>query len=100
MANTAANGIIPSTAPVETLDGAKSHPATPSAKREATTVIKPLEKKIPKDMDIELNVSCPNTDNIGRIHAGIDENKNLVFICARFGPNSNDIVQDTLPNPY
>ena len=44
--------------------------------------------------------SCPNTDNIGRIHAGIDENKNLVFICARFGPNSNDIVQDTLPNPY
>ena len=44
--------------------------------------------------------SCPNTDNIGRIHAGIDEDKNLVFICARFGPNSNDIVQDTLPNPY
>ncbi len=31
--------------------------------------IEPLEKKIPKDMNIELNVSCPNTDkhmiNIG-----------------------------------
>jgi prepilin-type N-terminal cleavage/methylation domain-containing protein len=44
--------------------------------------------------------SCPLVQDVGRVNAGIDEAKNLVFICARFGTEDDDIIQTTLPNPY
>ena len=43
---------------------------------------------------------CPNTSNVGRINIYTHQDKNHVFLCARYGDGNNDIIQDTLPNPY
>ena len=43
---------------------------------------------------------CPNVDNVGRINAHIDENQNKVLLCVRYVVCANDIIQETMDNPY
>ena len=43
---------------------------------------------------------CPDISNVGRINIYIEQKKNQVFLCARYGYDNNDLIQDTLPNPY
>jgi hypothetical protein len=30
----------------------------------------------------------------------MDQKKNQVFLCARYGTGANDIIQETMDNPY
>ena len=49
---------------------------------------------------VNVENKCPTTNLVGRINWYTDEDKNLVFVCARFGEEANDIIQATIPNPY
>ena len=61
-------------------------------------IINPFDPtdKIP----VNQNGSCPNVDNIGRIHAHLNESQNKILLCVRYGGGSNDIIQETMENPY
>ncbi len=37
---------------------------------------------------------------VGRINIYIDQKKNQVILCARYGTGANDIIQETMDNPY
>ena len=43
---------------------------------------------------------CPDISNVGRINIYIEQKKNQVFLCARYGTGANDIIQETMDNPY
>ena len=43
---------------------------------------------------------CPGLSNIGRINVAVGESENKIFLCARYGDGSNDIIQETMDNPY
>jgi prepilin-type N-terminal cleavage/methylation domain-containing protein len=49
---------------------------------------------------INQNGSCPLVQDVGRVNAHLNETKNIIFICARFGKDTNDTIQATIPNPY
>ena len=49
---------------------------------------------------VNQNGSCPNVDNVGRINAHLDENQNKILLCVRYGVGANDIIQETMENPY
>ena len=49
---------------------------------------------------VNQNGSCPSAANIGRVHAHLNEGNNHIFICARYGLDNNDIVQEIIKNPY
>lgn len=60
--------------------------------------VKPLLKKVPEDMDIELNISCPNTDHeMNRM--GIDEflNDKRKYCIVKLGPLE---TMETVTNLY
>ena len=61
-------------------------------------IINPFDptNKVP----VNQNGSCPNVDNVGRINAHLDENKNKILLCVRYGVGANDIIQETMENPY
>ena len=61
-------------------------------------IINPFDptNKVP----VNQNGSCPNVDNVGRINAHLDENQNKVLLCVRYGVGANDIIQETMDNPY
>ena len=61
-------------------------------------IINPFDptNKVPINQD----GSCPNVDNVGRINVHLDENLNKILLCVRYGPNKNDIIQETMQTPY
>jgi prepilin-type N-terminal cleavage/methylation domain-containing protein len=49
---------------------------------------------------VNMAPSCPDKTLIGRINIWISESNNNVFMCARFGEETADLIQTTFPNPY
>ena len=43
---------------------------------------------------------CPDLSNIGRIHVAVGEDENKIFLCVRFGKGDDDIIEETMANPY
>ena len=49
---------------------------------------------------VNQNGSCPTVSNVGRINVHLDENQNKILLCVRYGTDANDIIQETMDNPY
>ena len=43
---------------------------------------------------------CPDSSNVGRIHVAVGESENKIFLCARYGKGADDIIEETMGNPY
>ena len=52
------------------------------------------------NIPVNQNGNCPSISNVGRVHAHLNEGNNHIFICARFGSDNNDIIQEIIENPY
>ena len=61
-------------------------------------IINPFDptNKVP----VNQNGDCPNVDNVGRINAHLNEDQNKILLCVRYGVGENDIIQETMENPY
>ena len=43
---------------------------------------------------------CPDLSNVGRIHVAVGEDENKIFLCVRYGKGADDIIEETMANPY